>query len=463
MKNLDEHIINSWAKQLADKGTDWELEKDKSELSVELNNEYKVFKNTWKTLKEMQEIEQFDTDKAWNKLYSKIEEDEPGVTQQKIKPLRLNRKLAIAASITILMGLAGLYLSSQYGFVRVSNKSLAAHIEVLPDGSEVLLNAKSQITYRKYFGKNTREISLNGEAFFKVEKDETKPFIIQTQNSFVKVLGTSFNVNAKKEWVEVLVETGRVEVYNNSMHSEHVVLLPGDFAQLDGKNKIEKTLNSNENYLSWVNQKLVFQAMPLEQVVSHIMKTYYCTIELASHGSQLAADYAVLREQFAQATSALGTMAVSHRRILDATREAPSVGTKSWGRQFVVTRYIPRSPDYGRFNDGYTSTLKKADPDARIVAVDPALVPYGSRVWIEGLGWFNAEDCGSAIKGFRLDILTATTKESMNFGRQKRFVIVVPPGAPEVASTQAEAVLPSRPGNARISEAKQSGAEGKVG
>jgi ferric-dicitrate binding protein FerR (iron transport regulator) len=280
MKNLDEHLINSCAKQLADKGTDWELEKDKSELSVELNNEYKVFKNTWKTLKEMQEIEQFDTDKAWNKLYSKIEEDEPGVTQQKIKPLRLNRKLAIAASITILMGLAGLYLSSQYGFVRVSNKSLAAHIEVLPDGSEVLLNAKSQITYRKYFGKNTREISLNGEAFFKVEKDETKPFIIQTQNSFVKVLGTSFNVNAKKEWVEVLVETGRVEVYNNSMHSEHVVLLPGDFAQLDGKNKIEKTLNSNENYLSWVNQKLVFQAMPLEQVVSHIMKTYYCTIEL---------------------------------------------------------------------------------------------------------------------------------------------------------------------------------------
>jgi ferric-dicitrate binding protein FerR (iron transport regulator) len=229
----------------------------------------------------MQEIEQFDTDKAWNKLYSKIEEDEPGVTQQKIKPLRLNRMLAIAASITILMGLAGLYLSSQYGFVRITNNSLAAQIEILPDGSEVLLNANSKITFRKSFGKNTREISLNGEAFFNVSKDQSKPFIVQTQNSFIKVLGTSFNVNAKKDWVEVLVETGRVEVYNNSIHSEHVVLLPGDFAQLDGKNKIEKTLNSNENYLSWVNQKLVFQAMPLEQVVSHIMKTYHCTIELA--------------------------------------------------------------------------------------------------------------------------------------------------------------------------------------
>src|SRR5678816_4151436 len=156
-------------------------------------------------------------------------------------------------------------------------------------------------------------------------------------------------------------------------------------------------------------------------------------------GEQLAADNAVLREQFAQATSALGTMADSHKRFLDATTQAPSVGTKSWGRQFVITRYIPRSPDYGKDNDGYTSTMKKADPNARIVAVDPALIPYKSRV--------------------RLDVLTATTKESMDFGRQKRFVIVVPPGAPETASTRAEAMLPSRPSNARISEAERTKAE----
>lgn len=182
----------------------------------------------------------------------------------------------------------------------------------------------------------------------------------------------------------------------------------------------------------------------------------------SARSEQLSADYAVLREQFAQATSALGTMADSHKRFLDATTQAPSVGTKSWGRQFVVTRYIPNSPAYGKFNDGYTSTMKKADPNARIVAVDPALIPYKSRVWIEGLGWFNAEDCGSAIKGFRLDILTATTKDSMNFGKQKRFVIVVPPGS-ETASAGAEAMLPSRPSNARISEAERSRTKGAVG
>ena len=46
--------------------------------------------------------------------------------------------------------------------------------------------------------------------------------------------------------------------------------------------------------------------------------------------------------------------------------------------------------------------------------------------WIEDLGWYRAEDCGSAIKGFRLDVLTATEEDAMQYGRQERFVIVVP-------------------------------------
>jgi 3D (Asp-Asp-Asp) domain-containing protein len=124
---------------------------------------------------------------------------------------------------------------------------------------------------------------------------------------------------------------------------------------------------------------------------------------------------------------ALATLAQTHRHILTATQEVPSVGTRSWGRRFTVTRYLPRSPEYGRFNDGLTATLVKADPSDRIVAVDPKVIPYHSRVWIEGLGWFRAEDCGAAIKGFRLDLLTATREEARTFGRQERFVIVVPP------------------------------------
>lgn len=128
-----------------------------------------------------------------------------------------------------------------------------------------------------------------------------------------------------------------------------------------------------------------------------------------------------------RADAALTALARSHDRILAATEQAPSVGTKSWGRRFTVTKYLPRSPAYGKFNDGLTATMTKADPEARIIAVDPALIPYGSWVWIEDLGWYRAEDYGSAIKGFRLDILTATEDDAVRFGKQDRFVIVVPP------------------------------------
>jgi 3D (Asp-Asp-Asp) domain-containing protein len=136
------------------------------------------------------------------------------------------------------------------------------------------------------------------------------------------------------------------------------------------------------------------------------------------------------RKSSVRSNQALTALARSHEQILSATEQAPSVGTKSWGRRFTITKYLPQSPRYGAFNDGLTATLVKADPEARIVAVDPKLIPYGSWVWIEGLGWFQAQDCGAAIKGFRIDVLTATHEDAVSFGKQDRFAIVVPRDPP---------------------------------
>ena len=132
------------------------------------------------------------------------------------------------------------------------------------------------------------------------------------------------------------------------------------------------------------------------------------------------------RKRAERANVALAALAKTHEGILEATEKAPLVGTKSWGRRFTITKYTPRSEAYGKFNNGITSTLWKADPKLRIVAVDPKVIPYGSWVWVEGQGWYRAQDCGSAIKGFRLDLLTATEHDAFQFGKQVRFVIVVP-------------------------------------
>lgn len=175
--------------------------------------------------------------------------------------------------------------------------------------------------------------------------------------------------------------------------------------------------------------------------------TLWATRRHAHHLEHAVASY---KRSLGRSEAALAALSSSHEQLLAATTHAPSVGTTSWGRRFEVTKYLPRSADYGRFNDGLTSTMKRADPNARIAAVDPALVPYGSRLWIEGLGWYNAEDCGVAIKGFRLDLLTGTRADAMEFGRQRRFVIVVPPGKDGGGSVPAAGMIGFAPDDARI-------------
>lgn len=146
----------------------------------------------------------------------------------------------------------------------------------------------------------------------------------------------------------------------------------------------------------------------------------------ASAVIQLTTEVGAQRQAAQVASVALDALTHDHARLIEATDHVPVPSDGAWTRRFVVTQYLARSPAYGRFNDGFTATMIKADPSARIVAVDPTLIPYGSSVWIEGLGWFSAQDCGSAIKGNRLDVLAASASDAFGFGRQERFVIVVP-------------------------------------
>ena len=135
-----------------------------------------------------------------------------------------------------------------------------------------------------------------------------------------------------------------------------------------------------------------------------------------------------LRRHFEQSNAALAALSRSHQDVLDATEQINTVGEKSWGRRFIVTKYAPSAGGINADKDPTTTaTLWKANPKSRIVAVDPSVIPYGSWVWVEDLGWFQAQDCGGAIKGFRLDIMVARAKDAMTFGKQKRFAIVVPP------------------------------------
>lgn len=142
----------------------------------------------------------------------------------------------------------------------------------LPDASSVALNALSTLTYNKKSWKNTRDVELNGEAFFKVAKGST--FNVTTSAGKVTVLGTQFNVKHRNNLFEVICYEGSVSVTHNSNTK---ILKPGDsFLIIDGK-FIAKEKETNLNP-SWINNESYFKSMSFTRVLHEFERQYNVTI-----------------------------------------------------------------------------------------------------------------------------------------------------------------------------------------
>ncbi|MEL7001997.1 MAG: FecR domain-containing protein [Bacteroidota bacterium] len=160
---------------------------------------------------------------------------------------------------------------------------------VLPDGSTVWLNSRSELRYPIEF-KEVREVEMKGEAFFEIQRDETKPFNILSQNTVTKVLGTSFNVRSydKEDQIEVVVVTGKVAfTAEDEISEESVTLEPGLKATLYKEDQsLIKEENSDPNFLSWKTNELNFDNQELLIVLESVSKHY--EIQFAAENEKLA-------------------------------------------------------------------------------------------------------------------------------------------------------------------------------
>lgn len=102
--------------------------------------------------------------------------------------------------------------------------------------------------------------------------------------------------------------------------------------------------------------------------------------------------------------------------------EAPELATEQLG-EFKLTAYCTCSACCGQWSDGVTATGTRATP-GRTIAVDPDVIPLGSKVYINGFE-YTAEDTGGAIKGKRIDVLFPTHQEALNFGVQYAEVAII--------------------------------------
>jgi len=227
-----------------------------------------------------------DVDKAWNKIWSKMNEEAPVITMKPVSHVFTRRGfLKIAAAVLILTGLgtAAIYTFSSDFLSKTIIASTGDDQKnqkiSLPDGSTVTLNHSTKLSYKSNFGKNSRKVSLSGEAFFEISADASKPFTIDAGKASVKVVGTSFNVITENvdSAVEVFVTTGKVMLSDNS-GNPGLVLEPGYIGTMD-LNHSGKALNQNPNYMSWKDGKLDYDGQPLEIVFRDLKRVYNMDIK----------------------------------------------------------------------------------------------------------------------------------------------------------------------------------------
>ncbi len=221
-----------------------------------------------------------NTEDAWLKIKNKI--SQPAVEVKETPVFKLNPWLKVAAVAILLVGVFGIYKymnsSPEQMTLTAKNEIL---IDTLQDGSVISLNKNSSLTYPEVFAENERRVQLKGEAFFEIEPDAERPFVIELNNeSQVKVLGTSFNIEEGDSTTEVFVKTGKVEFKSSE---STVVLVPGEKGILNhASGEITKAkseeLDFNETY--WLDQKLDFNNTSLNEVISILSVIFETTIEL---------------------------------------------------------------------------------------------------------------------------------------------------------------------------------------
>ncbi|WP_163717859.1 FecR family protein [Mangrovibacterium lignilyticum] len=191
-----------------------------------------------------------------------------------VRTLPLKRLMAVAAAIIVAVGITS--------FMRFYSTTITVpaglhQTAMLPDGSTVELNAESSLTYYPFWWPIERKITFTGEGFFQVEKGKT--FQVASSHGTTQVLGTSFNIFSRDDIYRVTCVTGKVKVANSS--KDHVILLPGNQAEILANNEIRvSTLTNVNTEISWKNNLFLFTATPLRRVFNEIERQYAVIIEM---------------------------------------------------------------------------------------------------------------------------------------------------------------------------------------
>jgi ferric-dicitrate binding protein FerR (iron transport regulator) len=219
--NIDDFYKDLIVKALSDKSSFEETQLLKKWIEQDPDNKIYLnqMKSAWQVSSSIQPLARFDVESAWQKAKAIIEEEED--VDQVDSRFDFAFLARIAAMLIFAFMLGG--LATYFGFKKAINQGSIVQNSVneisaplgsktrlvLPDGTKVWLNAGSKLRYLQSYNTDHRDVYLEGEAFFKVQTNPKKPFIVKTSEMSVKAFGTAFNVKAYPD--EATITTTLVE------------------------------------------------------------------------------------------------------------------------------------------------------------------------------------------------------------------------------------------------------------
>lgn len=193
------------------------------------------------------------------------------------------RFLRVAAMIVVAFGLGYFWQSEKTeGPITMQTISVPAGQCVnvtLPDGSNIWLNAQTTIQYPVSFNKENRQVKLDGEAYFDVAKDSKRPFIVNTKECSVEVLGTKFNIDAysSRDKFETVLMEGSVKVSMLDDPTQAVSLKPNNKVYRSNGKLLTQKVSNYERY-RWKEGLICFVDEPFKVVMEDFEKFYGLTI-----------------------------------------------------------------------------------------------------------------------------------------------------------------------------------------
>jgi transmembrane sensor len=255
----------------------------------EANRHYfNQFKTIFDRAVRVKNLPHFDTDAAWTNVRSRLHKKQEAKTIS-IQPSGFNLAWRIAASVMLVLGVGFFAYRMLQPLTPVSMEVITAQkseADTLPDGSGVFLNRETQLAYTFDKKKKAHVVKLKGEAYFNIQHNDDKTFIVEVDDVRIKDIGTSFNVKAYPEsnTIEVVVEEGEVMFYTEK--DSGIYLRAGGKGIYHKGTKTFAIEQAEPNVTAYKTRFFIFSDSDLATVVQELNNVYDKKIVIGSHLEQ---------------------------------------------------------------------------------------------------------------------------------------------------------------------------------